>query len=149
MLRLLEIWSFLTHTISALGISLFTWLILNLSLISVLQFVIKGILYFILNSELLTLNSYKWPRQNFSSQHQDHIKQTVKVEKENYQLGDYQLIPYQILQTYMLIRICVADSRENYKWDLGSERVLKVSDNVIGCCWAGIEKKFTQCQCNY
>ena len=56
-----------------------------------------------------------WPRQNFSSQHQDHIKQKVKVEKENYQLGDYQLIPYQILQTDMLIRICVADSREDYK----------------------------------
>ena len=56
-----------------------------------------------------------WPRQNFSSQHQDHIKQKVKVEKENYQLGDYQLIPFQILQTDMLIRICVADSREDYK----------------------------------
>ena len=56
-----------------------------------------------------------WPRHNFSSQHQDHIKQTVKVKKENYQLGDYQLIQYQILQTDILIRICVADSRENYK----------------------------------
>ena len=33
--------------------------------------------------------SYKWPRQNFSSQNQYNIKQTSDENKEKYQLGDY------------------------------------------------------------
>ena len=44
-------------------------------------------------------NSHKWPRQNFSLQYQYNIKQTSDENKEKYQLGDYKLIQYQILQT--------------------------------------------------
>ena len=46
----------------------------------------------------LTFNSHEWPRQNFSLQYQYNIKQKSD-EKEKYQLGDYKLIQYQILQT--------------------------------------------------
>ena len=44
-------------------------------------------------------NSHEWPRQNFSLQYQYNIKQTSDENKEKYQLGDYKLIQYQILQT--------------------------------------------------
>ena len=43
--------------------------------------------------------SHKWPRQNFSSQYQYNIKKISYENKERYQLGDYKLIQYQILQT--------------------------------------------------
>ena len=47
----------------------------------------------------LTLYSHEWPRQNFLLQHQYNIKQTSDENKEKYQLGDYKIIQYQILQT--------------------------------------------------
>ncbi|RMX50549.1 hypothetical protein pdam_00008766, partial [Pocillopora damicornis] len=37
--------------------------------------------------------------QNFSLQYQYNIKQTSYENKEKYQLGDYKIIQYQILQT--------------------------------------------------
>ena len=37
--------------------------------------------------------------QDRSLQHQGNIKQTSDENKEKYQLGDYKLIQYQILQT--------------------------------------------------
>ena len=40
-----------------------------------------------------------WPRQNFSLQYQCNIKQKSDENKEKYQLGDYRLTQYQILQT--------------------------------------------------
>ena len=43
-------------------------------------------------------NSHEWPRLNFSLLFQTNIKQTSDENKEKYQLGDYQLIQYQILQ---------------------------------------------------
>ena len=49
--------------------------------------------------KMLTLNSRKWPRQNFSLLYQHNIKQTSDENREKYQLGDYKLIQYQILQT--------------------------------------------------
>ena len=39
------------------------------------------------------------PTQNFSSQYQYNIKHTSDENKEKYQLGDYELIQYPILQT--------------------------------------------------
>ena len=39
------------------------------------------------------------PGQNFSLQYQYNIKQAGDKKKEKYQLGDYFLIQYQILQT--------------------------------------------------
>ena len=47
----------------------------------------------------LTLYSHEWPRQNFLLQYQYNIKQTSDENKEKYQLGDYKIIQYQILQT--------------------------------------------------
>ena len=44
-------------------------------------------------------HSYERPRQNFSLRYQYNIKQTSDENKEKYQLGDYKLIQYQILQT--------------------------------------------------
>ena len=41
-------------------------------------------------------NSHELPRQNFSLQYQNNIKQTSDENKEKYQLGDYKLIQYQI-----------------------------------------------------
>ena len=41
-------------------------------------------------------NSHELPRQNFSLQYQNDIKQTSDENKEKYQLGDYKLIQYQI-----------------------------------------------------
>ena len=37
-------------------------------------------------------NSHELPRQNFSLQYQNNIKQTSDENKEKYQLGDYKLI---------------------------------------------------------
>ena len=46
------------------------------------------------------LNPYlSWPGQNFPLQYQYNIKQAGDKKKEKYQLGDYFLIQYQILQT--------------------------------------------------
>ena len=42
--------------------------------------------------KMLTLNSHKWPRQNFSLQYQHNIKQAGDENKEKYQLGDYKVI---------------------------------------------------------
>ena len=42
------------------------------------------------------------PRQNFSLQYQYNIKETSDEIKEKYQLGDYKLIQYQILQTNII-----------------------------------------------
>ena len=42
---------------------------------------------------------YEWPRQNFFLQHHYNINQASDRNKEKYQLGDYELIQYQILQT--------------------------------------------------
>ena len=44
-------------------------------------------------------NSHEWPGQNFSLQYQNNIQQTSDENKEKYQLGDYKLTQYQILQT--------------------------------------------------
>ena len=41
-----------------------------------------------------------------------NIKQTWDENKEKYQLGDYLLIQYQVLQTN-IIKISVAESKEN------------------------------------
>ena len=41
-------------------------------------------------------NSHVLPRQNFSLQYQNNIKQTSDENKEKYKLGDYKLIQYQI-----------------------------------------------------
>ena len=41
-------------------------------------------------------------QDNFSLQYQYHIKQTSDENKEKYQLGDYKLIQYQILQTNIM-----------------------------------------------
>ena len=53
--------------------------------------------------------------KNFSLQYQYNIKQTSDENKEKYQLGDYKLIQYQILQTNITRTVW-----ENYLWDLGS-----------------------------
>ena len=60
-------------------------------------------------------NSHEWPRQNFSLQYQCNVKNTSDENKEKYQVGDYMLIQYQILQT----NITMADCKENYWQDLG------------------------------
>ena len=44
----------------------------------------------------------------------------VRRIKMKTQLGDYKLIQYQILQIEIISIIFMADSRENYQWDLGS-----------------------------
>ena len=54
--------------------------------------------HIVINS-LKSFNSHEWPRQNFSQQYQYNIKKTSDENKERYQLGDYKLIQYQILQT--------------------------------------------------
>ena len=48
-----------------------------------------------------SFNSHKWLRQNFFLQYQYNIKQKSDENIEKYQLGDYKLIQYQILQTDM------------------------------------------------
>ena len=58
-------------------------------------------------------NSHEWPRQNFSLQYQYHIKQTSDENKEKYQLKDYELIQYQILQKTNH-KNCMGDSKEDY-----------------------------------
>ena len=55
----------------------------------------------------LYLTSVWW--ENFSEQYQYNIKQTSDENKVKYQLGDYQLIQYQIIH-----KNCTADSKENY-----------------------------------
>ena len=53
-----------------------------------------------LRLHLNVLNPYlSSPGQNFSLQYQYNIKQAGDMKKEKYQLGDYFLIQYQILQT--------------------------------------------------
>ena len=52
--------------------------------------------------QLILINSHEWPKQNFSLQYQYNIKQTSDENIEKYQLGDYKLIQYQILQTNVM-----------------------------------------------
>ena len=52
--------------------------------------------------QLILINSHEWPKQNFSLQYQYNIKQTSGENIEKYQLGDYKLIQYQILQTNVM-----------------------------------------------
>ena len=47
---------------------------------------------------------------------------TSNENKETHQLGNYWLIPFQILQPNITLK-CMADSKENYGWNLESERV--------------------------
>ena len=49
---------------------------------------------------LLPFCYLEWPRQNFSLQYQYNTKQTSNEIKEKYKLGDYNVIQYQILQTW-------------------------------------------------
>ena len=42
---------------------------------------------------------YEWSTQNFSIHYQYNIKKASDKNKQEYQLGDYELIQYQILQT--------------------------------------------------
>ena len=42
---------------------------------------------------------YEWSRQNFFLQYQYNINQASDKNREKYQLGDYELIQYQILPT--------------------------------------------------
>ena len=77
----------------------------------------------------LTLSFHGWQRENLSLQYQCNIKQTWDENKEKYQLGEYLLIQYQVLQTN-IIKISVAESKENYWWDLGSERVNPFHPNI-------------------
>ena len=53
-------------------------------------------------------------------QYQYNIKQTGDESREKYQLGDYKLIQYQFLLYDLHHKNCMADSKENYLWDLGS-----------------------------
>ena len=69
--------------------------------------------------------SHKWPRQNFSSQYQYNIKQISYENKERYQLGDYKLIQYQILQTNITRKV----------W----QTVRRVSNEILGV--KGLKKK--------
>ena len=50
----------------------------------------------------LLIKSHLWHRQNFSLRHQYNSKQTSNENKEKYQLGDYWLIQFQILQTNII-----------------------------------------------
>ena len=50
------------------------------------------------------MNSYEWPRLNFSLQYLCRVKQTSNENKVKYQLGDYHLIQYQVLQS-SIVRI--------------------------------------------
>ena len=78
--------------------------IMNLSQISH-QCFLCGWDRFTVFTQILMFNfnslSYEWPRQNFSLQYQYNIKQTSNENKEKYQSGDYKLIQYIILQTYI------------------------------------------------
>ena len=71
-------------------------------------------------------------RQNFSSPNQYNIKQTSDENKEKYPLGEYKLIHYQIHRP-SIIKKSMADSKEKYSCDFGSERVntmVSISPNV-------------------
>ena len=69
--------------------------------------------------------SHKWPRQNFSSQYQYNIKQISYENKERFQLGDYKLIQYQILQTNITRKV----------W----QTVKRVTNEILGV--KGLKKK--------
>ena len=69
--------------------------------------------------------SHKWPRQNFFSQYQYNIKQISYKNKERYQLGDYKLIQYQILQTNITRKV----------W----QTVRRVTNEILGV--KGLKKK--------
>ena len=58
--------------------------------------------FWVLGNSAEPLTSHKWPRQNFSLQHQYNIKQKSDENKEKYQVGDYRFIQYQILQIYKI-----------------------------------------------
>ena len=60
-------------------------------------------------SYLFVFNSYLIPLTPMSDQdriYPDNIKQTSDENKEKYQLGDYQLIQYQMLRTNITRLIC-------------------------------------------
>ena len=59
-----------------------------------------------------------WPKQNFSLQYQQNIKQTSDENKEKYQLEDYKFIQYQILQTNIIIIV----------W----KSVRRITDDILG-----------------
>ena len=64
-------------------------------------------------------NSDEWPRQNFSLRYRYNVKQTSDENKEKYQLGDYKLIQYQILQTNIIRFVWQTVGRmTNEPWEL-------------------------------
>ena len=81
-------------------------------------------------------NSHEWPRQNFSLQYQYNIKQRSDENKEKYKLGD-KLInsPNKHHEN------CMADSKENYWWDLGSERVKALKPPSIFCTFSFVLRR--------
>ena len=50
--------------------------------------------------------------------------------EEKYQLEDYKWIQFQILWTNIINKKCMADTKENCRWDLGSQRV-----KIDHVCW--------------
>ena len=46
--------------------------------------------------------SLEWPGENLSLLYQYNIKYRIDENKEKYQLGDYLLIQYQILEIYFM-----------------------------------------------
>ena len=71
------------------------------------------------------------------------IRQKSDENEQQYQLGDYWLIQCQVLQT-SIIRIFLAGSKENYKLDLGSERVKngKMINSINTLCACIITPKY-------
>ena len=58
--------------------------------------------FWVLRNSAEPFTSNRWPRDNFSLQHQYNINQTSDENKEKYQVGDYRFIQYQILQNYKI-----------------------------------------------
>ena len=71
--------------------------------------------------QLILINSHEWPKQNFSLQYQYNIKQTSDENIEKYQLGDYKLIQYQILQTDIMWTV----------W----QTVRRITNEILGVKW--------------
>ena len=64
----------------------------------------------------LYLTSVWW--ENFSEQYQYNIKQTSDENKEKYQLGDYKLIQYQILQSNIARTV--------------SQKIRRITNEILG-----------------
>ena len=62
----------------------------------------KKYFWLVRKGDFLLIKSHLWHRQNFSLRHQYNSKQTSNENKEKYQLGDYWLIQFQILQTNII-----------------------------------------------